>query len=573
MTKGSRIGLIIVLLVMVSLIGIGFVARRARQPETGSVLELVLNDDIGEQSRSEVVGDFFGGRRLTTRDYVEALLRARQDKRINGLLLTIKTPSIGLAKIQELRDAIHSFQESGKWTVAWSETVGEFSPGTGPYYLATACDTIWIAPSGDVNLTGLRAEVPFIRGILDRLKVKPDMDHIGKYKNAMNYYTDKAMNEPFREALEAILDSVYRQLRQGIAAGRHMTDDEVAALIDQGPFIGPRALEAKLVDHLGYRDELETWLTEKNHGRLPIIKGRRYLKAGRYWDKGTRIALIYGVGGVHRGESSRDLFSGSESMGSDTVAAAIKEAREDDSIKAIVFRVDSPGGSYVASDIIWREVMLTKGKKPIVVSMSDVAGSGGYFVAIGADAIVAEPGTLTASIGVLSGKLVTKDLLDWVGYTTDSVQRGRHATFYSTSQMYSPEERAIFKSWLDRVYKDFVGKVAQGRGKTFEEIDAIAQGRVWSGEDALRLGLVDELGGLETAVNKAAKLAGIGTGPIQLVEVPAGKSLLQEYLSRDEDAEATMSALREQLRSVIEEGRLPVRQEQVLEMPFVPRIN
>lgn len=573
MTKGSRIGLIIVLLVMVSLIGIGFVARRARQPETGSVLEMVLNDDIGEQSRSELVGDLFGGRRLTIRDDVEAILRARQDKRINGLLLTIKSPTIGLAKIQELRDAIHSFQESGKWTVAWSETVGEFSPGTGAYYLATACETIWIAPPGDVNLTGLRAEVPFIRGILDRLKVKPDMDHIGKYKNAMNYYTDKSMNEPFREALEAILDSVYRQLRSGIAAGRHMTDDEVAALIDQGPFIGPRALEAKLVDHLGYRDELESWMTEKNHGHLPIIKARRYLKAGRYWDKGTRIALIYGVGGVHRGESSHDPLTGSESMGSDTVAAAIKEAREDDAIKAIVFRVDSPGGSYVASDIIWREVMLTKGKKPIVVSMSDVAGSGGYFVAMGADAIVAEPGTLTASIGVLSGKLVTKDFLDWVGYTTDSVQRGRHATFYSTTQMYSPEERAIFKSWLDRVYKDFVGKVAQGRGKTFEEIDAIAQGRVWSGEDALRLGLVDELGGLETAVRKAAKLAGIGPGPIQLVEVPAARSFLQDYLSRDDDAAATMAALRDQLRSIIEEGRLPVRQEQVLEMPFIPRLN
>jgi protease-4 len=457
--------------------------------------------------------------------------------------------------------------------VAWTETAGEFGPGTGIYYLATACETIWISPPGDVNLTGLRSEVPFIRGTLDKLKVKPDFDQIGKYKNAMNFYTDKAMTEAHREAMEAILDSLYRQIRQGIADGRKMTDDEVAAIIDKGPYLGPDALEAGLVDRLGYRDELESWLKEKNGGRLPVIKTRRYLKGGRYWNRGARMALIYGVGGVHRGESGTDPLTGTGSMGSDTVAAAIRQAREDDSIRAIVFRVDSPGGSYVASDIIWREVSLTKGTKPIVVSMSDVAGSGGYFVAIAADRIIAEPGTITASIGVLAGKFVTKDLWEFFGVTSDSVQRGRHATFFSSEQPYSDEERSIFRGWLERIYKDFVGKVAKGRGKSFDEIHAIAQGRIWSGEDALRLGLIDEIGGLPTAVQRAAELAGIDPKQgVKLVEIPAPKTLLQEILSRDDRLGETVTALRERLRLLIEEGRVGAEREGVLEMPFVPKV-
>jgi len=574
MTRGTRIGLTVVALVMVSLIGIGFVARRARQPGPGSVLEVVLDGDISEQSGPDPVAEVFGSKPLTVRDYVEAILRAAEDKRINGLLLTVKTPSAaGVAKIQELREAIRRFRESGKWTVAWTETAGEFGPGTGVYYLATACETIWIAPPGDVNLTGLRSEVTFIRGSLDKLKVKPDFDQIGKYKNAMNFYTNKSMTEAHREAMEAILDSLYRQIRQGIAEGRGMTDDEVAVAIDKGPYLGSQALEAKLVDRLGYRDELEDWLKEKNGGRLPFIKTRRYLKGGRYWSRGARMALIYGVGGVHRGESRHDPLTGSESMGSDTVAAAIRQAREDDSIKAIVFRVDSPGGSYVASDIIWREVSLTKGKKPIVVSMSDVAGSGGYFVAMAADRIIAEPGTITASIGVLAGKLVTRELWELIGVTSDAVQRGRHATFFSSEQMYTDEERSIFRSWLERIYKDFVGKVAQGRGKSFDDIHTIAQGRIWSGEDALRLGLVDEVGGLATAVQRAGELAGLDPKlGVKLVEIPAPKTLLQEFLTRDDKVGETIVALRNRLRLLIEEGRLTAEPEQVLEMPYVPRV-
>ena len=575
MTRGGKTGLVIVSVLVVGLLGIGLVARQARQPESGSVLEVVLDGPLEDVVRESPVAEIFSGKRLSTRDYVEAILRAKDDKRINGLLLTLKAPSAGYGKVQELREAIKEFRTSGKWTAAWTETAGEFGPGTGLYYLSTACETIWIAPPGDVNLTGLRFEVPFIRSALDKIKVFPDYDQRGKYKNAMNFFTHTKMTDAHKEAMEALLDSLYRQLRQGIAEARGMTDDEVGALIDRGPFIGPKALEAKLVDRLGYRDELNEWLKEKNGGHLPILKVRKYLKSGRHWDHGTTIAIIYGVGAVGRGEDASDPFSGQQRMGSDTVAQAIRDAREDDAVKAIILRVDSPGGSYVASDVIWREVKLTKGVKPIVVSMSDVAASGGYFVSMAADKIVAEPGTITASIGVLSGKFVTKDAWDCLGITSDSVQRGRNATFYSGEKKFTDDERVRFEEWLDRIYKDFVGKVAEGRGKSFEEINAIAQGRVWTGEDALKLGLVDELGGLATAVHRATELAEIPSGtPIDLVQFPASKSLFEEFMSRDDDTGSTsVAAVQERWRAFIDDGKLPIPERGVLELPYVPRFR
>src|SRR5213593_4147752 len=242
-------------------------------------------------------------------------------------------------------------------------------------------------------------------------------------------------------------------------------------------------------------------------------------------------------------------------MGSDTIAAAIRQAREDSSIKAIVFRVDSPGGSYIASDLIYREVMLARQAKPVVVSMGDVAGSGGYFVSMGANKIVAEPSTITASIGVLAGKMVTTGLFNKVGITFDAVQRGRHATFFSTRGKYTPEERDLFEGWLQRIYKDFVEKAAKGRGKTYDEIHAVAQGRVWSGEDALRLGLIDELGGLTTAIRRAQELAHLDPeSRVQLVVLPQPKSFLERIWSGFEDTRAPVASLQRHFRKLVEEG-------------------
>ncbi|MEK7799894.1 MAG: S49 family peptidase, partial [Acidobacteriota bacterium] len=463
MTKGGKTAFVIVGILVGGLVAVAFMLRMSQQPAKGSVLEMVLEGEVPDYVPVDGLVQIFGDQDLTMRDYVEALRLARDDRRINGLLVTIDQPGVGTARLQELRDAIADFQRGGKWAVAYLETAGEFSPGNRDYYLATACGQIWLAPPGDINLTGLRAEVPFIRGTLDKLDIVPDFDHIGKYKNAMNTITDKVMNEPHREAMDTLVGTVYGQIKRGIGAGRKMSEDDVLALIDRGPYIGPRALDAKLVDALGYRDEMEKHLKEENGGSLPLVKVGKYLKAGRFYNSGPKVALIYGLGGVSRGENNSNPMSGEMTMGSTTTAAAIRQAREDASIKAIVFRVDSPGGSYIASDVIYHEVMLTKGVKPFVVSMGDVAGSGGYYVAMGADRIVAEPATITASIGVLAGKLITTGFWNKVGISFDAVQRGRHATFFSTGALYSPEERALFQEWLDRIYKDFVTKAAKGR--------------------------------------------------------------------------------------------------------------
>jgi protease-4 len=570
MSKGGRGVLLIVFVLVAGLVTVAFMLRMSAQPAKGSVLELVLDDTIPDQEPDDGLGHIFGGRKPTMRDYLEALRLARDDGRINGLLVTIDGPDVGTAKLQELRDAIIDFQKGRKWAVAYLETAGEFSPGNRDYYLATACGSIWLAPPGDINLVGIHAEVPFFRGALDLLGIIPDMDHIGKYKSAMNTITDKAMNEAYRESMEALVTSVYGQFKRGIAEGRKLKEEQVSTLIDNGPYTGPRALEAKLVDTLGYKDDLENHLKETNGGSLPLLKVGRYLKAGRYFTRGPKIALVYGLGGVSRGENDSNPLTGGLVMGSDTTAEAIKKAREDPSIRAIVFRVDSPGGSYIASDVIYHEVMLTKDKKPFVVSMGDVAGSGGYFVSMGASKIVAEPSTITASIGVLAGKMVTTGLWNKIGITFDAVQRGRHATFFSTRNKYTPEERDLFEGWLQRIYKDFVEKAAKGRGKTYDQIHAVAQGRIWSGEDALRLGLVDELGGLNTAIRRALELAHLDPeSRVQLVELPQPKSFLERIWSGFEDTRAPFTSLQRHLRKLIEEGPNE-GPDGVLSMPFVP---
>ena len=573
MTKSTRRGMVIIGVIVVALMLIGFMARGARQPARGSVVEMHIEGEIPEWLGDESLSDLLGSKRLILRDYLEAIHRARDDERINGLLVTIDAPALGFARLQEVRDAILRFRESGKWATAYMETAGEFSPGNSAYYLASAFSSIWLAPPGDINLTGLRAEVTFVRGALDKLKIVPDMDHIGEYKNAMNFFTHKKMTTEHREAVDALLEAYHRQMKSGIAAARGMDDQEVANLIDSGPFLGPQALDRNLVDRLGYRDQLEEHLKEENGGELPLIPLRRYLKGGRYYDRGPKVALIYGVGSVLRGENSYNPITGETVMGSDTIVRAFKEAREDPSIEAIVFRVDCPGGSYVASDLIWREVTLSTAVKPVIVSMGNLAGSGGYFVAMAAHRIVAEPGTITASIGVLSGKFVTTGLWDSLGITSEAVQRGRHATFYSRDVAYSAEERKIFRGWLERIYNDFVGKAADGRGMTFEEVDAVAQGRIWAGEDALEHGLVDELGGLQTAIRGALELAGADPdGRARLVVIPKPKSWLQKLRERDETAAVLVERLRVEMERFLD-GDVVRGPERVLEMPFIPVVH
>jgi protease-4 len=489
---------------------------KLRQRRTAPlILELDLTEGIAEEPPSDVVSAVLTMRRPRLVDVLDGLRRARADDKVRALMVKIGGRRIGLAQVQELRAAITEFRRSGKATVAWGETFGEFSPGNAAYYLATAFDRIWLQPSGDVGLTGLSLEQWFYRGTLDKLGLEYEVSKRYEYKNAYDRLTEQGFTGPAREALEQLASSLTGQLTAAVAERLAVPPARARELIDDGPYTSEEALELRLVDALGYRDEVY------NEARKSAGPGAYLLYLGRYHrsralaERARRlpepapdmIALIHASGPIRRGRSGRGPLSGG-AMGSDTVSAALRAAAADRRVRAIVLRVNSPGGSYVASDTIWREVVRARqAGTPVVVSMGDVAASGGYFISMAADAIVAQPGTVTGSIGVLTGKPVTASLLERVGITTDSVTEGAHADMFTTTRPFSKEEWSKINSWLDRIYADFTGKVASGRNMTPAQVHEIARGRVWTGADAAANGLVDHLGGLDDAVGLARRKA------------------------------------------------------------------
>ena len=525
-------------LALCTTLAIGFFGSYGR----GSVPSKILLEADFEQSIEEYVPNTsvtraFGTPPPTTRDIVDALDRGAKDDRVVGLVARIGAAPMGLAQIQEFRDAVLRFRKSGKPTVAWAETFGEFGTGNGAYYLASAFDTIDLQPSGDVGLTGLMYESPFVRKMFDKLDIVPRMDHRYEYKNAMNMYTETRYTAPHREAMETLMNSQFGQIVRGIAQGRKLTEPEVRATFDRGPFLGQQAVDAKLVDGLLYRDEVYDRMRKKAGSDAKLLYLDRYLeRAGRPHAAGVKVALIYGVGAVQRGSGGFSPLTGS-AMGSDTVAAAFRAAREDDDVKAILFRVDSPGGSYVASDTIWRETQLArKAGKPVIVSMGNLAGSGGYFVAMGADKIVAEPGTITASIGVLGGKLLTKGFWDKLGITWDEVHTSANGTMFTATEDYTPQEWDKFEQWLDRVYADFTSKVAEGRKLPKDKVLEIAKGRIWSGQDAKDLGLVDALGGFDVALDLLKQAARIPEkDDVNLVVYPKSRGFWETIMQQRPD--------------------------------------
>lgn len=473
--------------------------------------------------------------RHTLRDVVDAIDRGAADDRVVGMIAKIGAAPVGMAQVQEIRDAVQRFRAHKKFAVAYSETFGEFGPGNSAYYLATAFDQIYLQPSGDIGLTGIIMETPFIKGTLAKLGVTFHGDHRYEYKNALNTLTETKYTAPHKEAMTAIMTSWFNQIKDGICQARQIAPDRFQALVDAGPYLGKEAVEAKLVDGVAYRDDVYSKVKSRGGDGAELLYLEKYLdRAGRPHERGKTIALVFGVGGVTRGKSDYDPVQGSQNMGSDTVAGAIRAAAEDKDVKAILFRVDSPGGSYVASDTIWREVVRAhQAGKPVIVSMGNLAGSGGYFVAMAADKIVAEPGTITASIGVLGGKMLTSGLWDKIGLSWDEVHQGSNATMFTGTRDYTPAEWGRFQAWLDRVYVDFTGKVAEGRRLPKEKVLEIAKGRIWSGQDAKNLGLVDELGGYDTALKLAKKAAGVPeSDDVKIVVYPRPKTLFQSLLQR-----------------------------------------
>jgi len=542
------------------------------------ILEMDFEKPLVEYVSDEPLARALMREVTTVRDVVEALERASADKRVVGLVARVGSARMGLAVIQEIRDAVVRFADSGKFTVAYSETFGEFGPGNGAYYLATAFDEIYLQPSGDLNLTGLMYETPFLRGTLDKLKVEPRMDHRSEYKNALNILTERKYNQPHREAIEALMNSQFGQIVSGITRARGLPEEQVTELMDRAPLLGAEAVEATLVDGLLYRDEVYEKVKARAEDAELLYLGRYLERAGRPHEKGAKIALIYGVGGVHRGQSEYDALFGSQSMGSDTVAAAFRAAVADKKVKAIVFRVDSPGGSYVASDTIWREVVRAKeAGKPVIASMGNVAGSGGYFVSMAADRIVAQPGTITGSIGVVVGKLLTREFwLKHTGVSWDEVHTSDNATLWTGTHDYLPQQWQKVQDFLDRAYDDFTAKVAQGRQMPKEKVLDVAKGRIWTGADAKQRGLVDELGGFDVALRLACTEAGLDPNePFKVTVFPRPKRLIETLLKREPDSsesEATVAAARQVLEKFRPLGKIAdqmglVERDDVLRMP------
>jgi len=505
------IGSIAVVAVIIGLLILlySFVTKDRVPAET--IIEIDLERGMVEYVPPDPVASAVMGDVPVVRDIVDALERAKNDDKVLGVVARLGTGEIAIGHIQEIRDAVISFRESGKPAVAFSETFGEVGPGVGHYYLSTAFDSVYLQPSGDLGLIGMAAENPFIKNMLEKINIQPQMDHRYEYKNALNLFTEEDFTDAHREAMEQIVNSMYGQIVRGIAEFRGMSEEQVRNLIDNGPYIASEALENNLVDGLAYRDEVYDWLREQVGGDPQFLYLEKYLaRAGRPHRRGETIALIYGAGAVVRGNSGFDPVFFSSSMGAETVTRAFRDAVDNKNTKAIIFRIDSPGGSYVASDAIWREVVRAQDKGiPVIATMSSVAGSGGYFVAMPAEKIVAQPATITGSIGVLGGKFVMRDLYDRLGITWDVVKTGESATMYSSNYEFTPDQWERINTWLDRVYDDFTQKAADGRGMTQEQIHEIAKGRIWTGEDALELGLIDAVGGFATAVDLAKEAAGI----------------------------------------------------------------
>jgi protease-4 len=444
-----------------------------------------------------------------------ALRAARADSRVRGLAVYIEDARFGLAKAQELRRQILELRRAGKFAGCYLETAGEAANGTLPYFLATACDEITLAPLGEVNMLGLYAQTLHLRGTLDKLKIDPEFLRIGPYKSATETYTESHSSPAAAEALSAVLDSYYGQIVTAIAAARRLPPARVRQLIDAAPFSAPAARAAGLVDRLAYADEFRHEIARRAGGkaRLVALAGYPASFSPRGATRGGQIAVVVVAGAIERGSPGGGPFAGEELVGSDEVAEILSEAGRNSSIAAVVLRIDSPGGSALASDLILHAVERLHRRKPVIVSMSDVAASGGYYIASRADKIVAEPATLTGSIGVLTGKLVTRRFeQEILGLDRDTAQRGADANLYSTLTPFSPAQEAKVRRQIAAIYSAFVGHVAAGRHLSRAAVEAIAGGRVWSGADALRLGLVDALGGLDAAIALAREAAHVPGG-------------------------------------------------------------
>lgn len=469
---------------------------------------------------------------LHLHEVTATLEAAAKDNRVKALNVRLGSSGIGLGMAQEVRDAIKRFKASGKPVSAFAESFGEMGGGTIDIYLAAVADDIWLQPSGDFGLTGFSAETPFVKGTLDLLGIKPEFERRHEYKSAPETFTQKSMSPEAKASMRALLDSFIAQVATGIAEGRKLPGDRLRKLIDQGPFSADEALELKLIDHIGYLDEADDALTEK-FPQADFVDLVDYAAAQPAKKAhGAKIVVIHAQGPVVGGTAQQGL-DGDKVIASEDISQALSDASDDDAVSAIILRIDSPGGSYLASDTIWRAVALARqAGKPVIASVGEMAASGGYFIAMGADRIVASPGAITGSIGVFAGKMVMSELWAKLGIAFETVDVGANAGMLSPNRNFTPEQKAKLNRMLDRIYADFTGKASEGRHLDNGAIDKVARGRIFTGEQALRVGLVDELGGFDAALQAARNAAKLAPdAEVELVYLPKPLSPLERLLS------------------------------------------
>jgi protease IV len=531
----AAVGVLTVLLIVAGGLALSWLRPSARPLPDNIVLNVDLTRGLSDGPAGDRLLQLVVGGKPTLRDFLDTIETAAGDSRVKGLVARLGDDEFGLGQTQQLRDAIAAFRAKGKFAMAFADSFGEFGPGTRPYYLATAFDRIWLQPMGDVGLTGLYSDVTFLKGTFDLLGVVPQFDHREQYKTAMNSLTETSMTLPQRDEISSLLASMGGQIVGGIAAGRKLSPEAVRQAIDHGPLLANEARQSGLVDRLGYLDEALAAARMRAGNGAQVVRLTNYRAASRNADRdGGAIALIYGNGLIVRGNGSVNPLAAPDVMGADEVSRAFRAAIRDPKVRAILFRIDSPGGSVVASETIWREVVLARRRgKPVVVSMGDVAGSGGYYIAAAADKIVAEPATLTGSIGVLAGKLAIGKLLAKLGISTDSAQLGANAGMFSPTSEFSVGAHARLEAFLDEAYRGFKQHVGDGRHLTPEAVEAVAKGRVWTGEQAKAKGLVDALGGYEVAIALAKEMAKIPADtPVELTVFPRPEGPIELLYNR-----------------------------------------
>lgn len=553
-----------------------------------TLASIAVKDDYPEGVAAE---GLFGELKPHLRELVERLDKAAKDDKISGVVLRLREPQIGLAKVDELRAAVARVRKAGKKVYA-----DVHSAGTRDYLVAAACDQIIMPASGSLMINGVQAEVMFFKGLLDKLGIQADFIQIGDFKGAAEPLTRNNMSPEFRAQYEAVIDDYYQHIVQSIAADRKIDPAEVKKLIDAGLFTATAARDARLIDRVAYedewRDELKKELAadevaiERSYGSkkpedfagmagmmkfMEMLMGGDQQKAKS--SKNNKIAIVYIVGPIMTGESTTSLFGG-QTVGSDTIVRALRQVEEDAKVKAIVLRVDSPGGSALASDLIWRETV--KSKKPVIVSMGDVAASGGYYVSMGAKKILVEPGTLTGSIGVVGGKLALRGLFDKIGVHTETISRGKTSGVLSFTDPFSLEEREAWKRLMLDVYQQFTTKAAQGRHMDVKKLEGLAQGRVFSGRMAVANGLADRLGTLDDALAEAKSMGGVTSDEkIDLLILPKPKGILEQFLGGS-TVEAEARAIAPELVEVVQMGawmRKLFAEPAVMVMPYRVRFK